>query len=481
MSPRRRRERNTLDAARRAPIEIEFELKDSRSGAPSLTVGGRLIHGLYDPVRDAQRDAVRLAKRVGRSGGIALIGSGLDLLPRALREQGVRDLIVYEPFSRLREALADALAGPRTELCTLDELEARLRRRPAHVVVHPGYDELVHFEQRFALRALRRGLGGRRREESVASERSFASLARLPRLRTLSSLEGCLAGRSVVIAAGGPSLETVLPQIARAGAIVLAAPQALDRLLGAGVRVDFVVSPDPGDWLTPVLGPEGAPFGALLADTSTHPDVLDRCPERCFLFQLRSAHLHHEAWVRAGLPILEEPVLTVAETALELALELGARRVLLAGVDLDAPNPLYGSPFRAANLRGELVPTNRVYFHAARYLSHRLPRLPDLEVRRVGQGLAIDAALPLEPQQAEEWLRDAACEARGAPVLPSADPGAERLRREVRGWLRDEPPPTTTERVAPIHDAWAGFEPMTPAEVAARWRVLRRALAAPAP
>lgn len=471
-----------MEAVAHALPEIEFELKTARSGDPSLSIGGRLVHGLYDPERDARRDAARLVGRAGRDAPIALLGAGLGLLPRAIRSLGVRDLLVFEPFPRLWGALPKALRGPRPDAFTPAELAAALQRRPANVVVHPGYEDLVRFEQRFAHWALRRRLGAHVRGEFVGSERSFAALQRLPRLRTLPSLEGCLRGRSVVIASGGPSLDEVVPVLARAGSVVLAAPQALDRLIAAGVRVDFVVSPDPGDWLTPVLGPRGAPFGALLADTSTHPEILDRCPERCFLFQLRSRHLHQLAWERAGLPVVDEPMLTVSETAFHLARQLGAQRVLLAGVDFDAPNPLYGSPFRARTLRNELAPTNRTYFHAARYLSHLLPSLPDVAVGRVGNGLFIDGARPLGPDDVEAWLREDGPQAGVPPALPMSDRGAERLRVEVERWLNQDPPMTTERYVTPIrHEAWAGFEPMTPTQVAVRWRSLREGFARGAP
>ena len=449
--------------------ELEARVAPSRAGPPTLQLGGRHVHSPYDPEREGAEGARALRAEAAAAGasGIALVGAGLGHLAERLGSRA----LVWEPFRGVFQEM-----GPNLRVVHEPaEFAAALRDHGprTHLAVHPGYAELTGFEQRYALRALRRLRGSAPHEPAIASRRALAALARLPRLAPLAALGPCLRGKTAIVASGGPSLDAALPALsaARDAAVVLAAPQALRRLLAAGLRPDFVVHPDPADLLGRELGPEGAPFGALLADTSAHPAVLDRAPEKTFLFHLRTPQLVERAWRRARLDVIDEPFVTVTETAVWLARALGARRVLLAGGDFASDATGYGAPFRARGVRDDFVPTNPVYFHGARHLAALLAADEGFEVARTGTGVAVPGARALGPHELGAWL----ARGEGGRVhLPRS--GHVPLAEAVRSVLSEAPPPAGPGALLPKSEPWLDFAPLEGKALEGAWGRTRRAL-----
>ena len=288
------------------------------------------------------------------------------------------------------------------------------------------------------------------------------------------------AGRTAVCVAPGPSLDdAALAVLARRqGGVVVAALQALRRLQEAGVRVDLVVASDPHD-MTRHLEGTTDDFGALLLDTSVRPDLLDRWPEKTVLFHLRTPHLHGVAWERAGLPVIDEPVMTVAETSLCLAHQLGAARFALVGVDLCGEADRYAQHrLRTTDARGAEVVTNTHYLAASRYLSWRCPRLEaeGRPVLRLGRGLPVAGTVPGDPEALAAWLDEET-----PPELPPADFAGSRERwRTARAVLQRAARVRAVPRGPVAHqgerEAARRFEDLQPLEPPERNRALAQAL-----
>lgn len=391
--------------------EIEWRCEEARSGEPTLRLGGRQVHSRHDPRREAEGLALRAAEAIRRRRAQlwVLVGCGLGYLPEALAKRVETPGLIWDPFPETSARLPLRWTGPDARVRvvhTAQAFESALRERvapsaPVHVEVHPGYEKIARFESRFVAWALRRGLPGLARlraEDALVSPRTMEALARLPWRRSVADLGRSLEGRSAIIVAPGPSLEAALPALReRRGGVVIAAAQALRRLAEAGVRVEAAIVSDPRDYSEYLDGLE-APCDLLLADSSAHPRVVDRWPERTVLFHIRTPQLHQVAWEAAGGESLDEPFVTVSEAALVLAHRLGATRLFLVGVDLAHDGGRYAVRVQARDALGRAVWTNATYLHAARYLGWLCPRLSaeGCEIHRPLAGLSIPGTRPLE-------------------------------------------------------------------------------------
>jgi uncharacterized Rossmann fold enzyme len=440
--------------------EIDWEWEEARSGEPTLRLGGRQVHSRYDPRQEAEGLAERAAALIGRRRAQlwVLVGRGLGYFPEALAKRVETPGLVWDPFPETSARLPLRWTrDARVEVVhTAAAFEAALRQRvaataPVHVEVHPGYEKIACFEARFVAWLLRRRLPNPVRlsaEDAVVSPRALEALARLPQRRSVGELGRALAGHSALVVAPGPSLEAALPALReRRGGVVIAAVQALRRLAEAGVRVDAGIVTDPRDYSEYLEAPH--PPELLFADSSAHPSVVDRWPERTVLFHIRTHQLHQVAWEDAEGECLDEPFVTVSEAAVVLARQLGAERLFLLGVDLAHDEGRYAVRMRSRDALGRVVWTNATYLHAARYLGWLCPRLAaqGFEIRRPSEGLAIPGTLPVEPTALGEALASEAPFAwPPAPPLPSR----RRLRSAVRALeaaARSDGPPASARRL----------------------------------
>ncbi len=430
----------------RSAAEIEWEVVTSRAGEPTLKLGGRFVHSEYAPQREAEGLAERVAAelRERKAELFVQIGAGLGYFNRALAQHSQVPVLLWDPFPEVSRAVGAAMGtalgiaetvkgaaphsvagvvervapqtwGERVRLVhDAEALDAALKESPGarrpHLWVHPGYQELARFPSRYALRALQRERPKLCADAAIVSRRALDFLVRFPFLHTLQNLEGCLRGHTAILVSPGPSLAAALPALrARRGGVLIAAVQALKPLAEAGVKVDFVVAPDPGEYARYLEGFEPE-FCALLADTSVKPEFLDRWPEKTFLFQLRTPHLQQVAWEKCELPFLDEPFISVSETSLVLAHQLGARRFILLGMDFAFEETRYKRlHFRAAGSDGNLVLTNFHYFHAAQYLSWLCPKLRagGCEIFRLSPGLPVRGVQAIDAEKLEPLLAPA--------------------------------------------------------------------------
>ncbi len=410
--------------------EVDWEIVRSRSGSPTLMLAGYHAHSGYDPESTADRFAAQVRSR--GSNLVVLIGSGLGYVVNALRRTTRVPLLVWEPFPMLYQQVSASgyeASGPASPESGTDRsvpqppqlvhrssefdaaLEAISCEAPVpELLVHPGYEHVARFETRYALRALRRRFAPDAQltlASAVVSRRDFAALPRFAFRPTVAELAGSLRQQTAIIASGGPSLAVGLPGLAkhRAG-VVFACPQSLTRLHQASVHTHYVVSADPKNLFKHARVPDDARYDTLLADTFSPSGMVRDRIDRTTHFHLRTRHVHSLAWAAAGLPQVDEPFLTVSETALWLAHFMGARRFILLGVDLRSTDPRYRERFRTRDSRGETVETNSHYFHAARYLSDFCARLSadGCEFFRLGPGLPITGAREIDTPHFEKML-----------------------------------------------------------------------------
>jgi len=288
----------------------------------------------------------------------------------------------------------------------------------------------------------------------------------------------------VVIASGGPSLARVLPLLQRVaeGGVLMAAPQALPTLLDAGLRCDLLVHPDPSDLLTPALAgrSEAAPFAALLADASVHPAVLDRAPERCFLFHLRSPQITELAWREAEREVLDEAWVTVSEVMFFLARQLGAHRIVLAGFDFISDTRDYGAPFEVQTASGQRACTNPVYFHAARFLDHAVKEALEsgVDVLRLGasEGLALSSLCGSPEKEAASFAiaRDGIARESAGFALPAANTGSRsKMLDAVRSLLYQSFAFESSAESRTEGAVWRDFAALPAERARGVWRQLR--------
>ena len=431
--------------------EIEWECSLARSRAPSLRVGQRAVHSAYDPVREARQLASAIQAELSRSpaGLVIQIGAGLGYLQEALAARIDLPIHIWDPFPGISAKLAaqSSALGPRVRMFhdarALDALlkEAAGKRKRPHVVIHPGYQETARFEAHYAAWSVRKhflpGLG-LSLGEALINRRALQSLLRLPYLGNVGRLRGLLKDRTAVIVSAGPSLQAALGLLkSKPRPVLFCAIQALRPLNQAGIEPDFVACPDPQDFISDAFLSGFTPrFGALLAESAVQPSLLDRFADRTHLFHLRSSMLPQIAWERAGVDVQDEPFMTVSESILMLSRYMGARRILLLGVDYHAEDPRYPVRFRTQNIDGQVCWTNSHYFHGARYMDMRCKELvgEGCELFRFSQGLPIRAATRVSLDELGALLASAAAEPRVEIPAPIPSPD---LWQECRTLLQE--------------------------------------------
>jgi hypothetical protein len=418
--------------------EIEWTIEQARTGVATLTLARRHVHSTYDPEREAQRLAQQVVEqaKAARHNTLILIGTGLGYVTRKITANWQGPIIEWNPFTELNLEINAAIATgsqPETNLLdkagiksaarapmhveTTSEFDAALATLDAdvtrpHLWIHPGYEHVCRFEARYALRALRSLSTSKpklHRRDALVSERSVAAAAHLPFHPVVDDLKGCLDGQTAIITSAGPSVNLALPLLKQHhGGVRFACIQVLQRYAEVGAHVHFATSADLRNLFNRFAVPNDVPFDILLADSSSQPEMLADHAKRSCLYHQRTPYAHQLPWQECGLDVIDEPNVSVSETSLLLAHRMGARRFVLAGIDLDSADPRYRERFSARNLAGDAVDTNSHYYHASRYLSDYCSKLTTqgCEILRLGSGLPIAGCQSIDAQQLGEILTE---------------------------------------------------------------------------
>ena len=174
-------------------------------------------------------------------------------------------------------------------------------------------------------------------------------------------LTDAFAGLPALVAAAGPSLDSVLPHLAeiRKRCLIIAVDTSYSACLRHGVEPDFVVVVDPQYWNSRHLDRTRQEKTILVSESSTHPRVFRLLPGQMFLagsiFPL-GRYLEEASDLKGKLGAGG----SVATSAWDFARLLGARPIIMAGLDL-------GFPGRNTHYRGSFF-EERAFFTSCRFL-----------------------------------------------------------------------------------------------------------------
>ncbi|MFT4553286.1 MAG: putative Rossmann fold enzyme [Chlamydiales bacterium] len=415
--------------------EIEWKMGKDQKGQPSLLIGERSIHSLYDAEMQARASVQKILEVLQAKGSnlLILIGLGLGYLPRAFHQEGFSQVVIWDPFPMMRKSLPVHGGEWRKDIPvvgTFQQLYQHILRRAEvgvkpELMIHPGYEPYCQMEFRQAYQSLRTIFGSGvedNKQNTVISPRSLESIVSIPFYQRLSSLKNICASEEAILVGAGPSLKRCLPYLKeRKGGILFAALQALPILQKEGVKVHFVVVADP-QGLSGIIEECTPEFNALLAEGAAHPSTLEWCSEKTYLFNIRSDHLHQHIWDRDEDSEVNGPLATVSETQLHLAITLGFRTMLLVGMDFcwteqrythrspgapkDDPKELHvrEASFRVPTISGEMAETEAMYFHGSRYLNYICSQLSknNVQFMQYTEGLSIDVAKQIAPEEIQQ-------------------------------------------------------------------------------
>ncbi|MFT4553190.1 MAG: hypothetical protein ACI9S8_001826 [Chlamydiales bacterium] len=412
--------------------EIEWKVIEDSLGRPSLSIGHRAIHSTYDAEGQATRWAKSIISATVEKGcnSIVLLGLGMGYLPRALYNEGFKDVIVWDPFPKMRQHIpyhggewkdVIPVASSFDTLTQFIHKQAKPNTKP-YVVIHPGYNHYCDLEYRQILQFLQgtfRVSPESKLDKIVVSHRALESITLTPFFPLIDSLRGHFDDEKAILVSAGPSLKPCLPFLReRKEGILFAAVQAVPLLQRAGIKINYVVISDPQD-LRGMLTDCTLDFDGLIAEAAVHPTTLEWCPEKTYLFNLPSDHLHRYIWPPFRGTNIRAPISTVSETQVLLSLTLNFQSLLMFGMDFCWKQERYSyrSPlslsdrsrekyFRVATINGDIGETERSYFHASRYLNFICERVGqgNYTFFQHTEGLPISTAQQISPEEIPQIL-----------------------------------------------------------------------------
>ncbi|SIQ05847.1 Uncharacterized conserved protein [Alkalispirochaeta americana] len=350
--------------------EETFSLQPTRSGEMTLLWEGRFLHSSVAPRREARRLAERVLQEAPDA--LVILGIGLGYHLEELRRQAPSlPVALVEPSRELLD-LSISHNGQtwwetyRPDLITtpenLEDLTLHLNQwgsyTPALVVLQ-GVARHCPGEEQNLRETLRRYQ--KRREVNRNTLRRFGKLWVRNTLRNLASsgrtwgnsgkspsegiwpgiddLAGSLPGVPAIICGAGPSLDTVLPNLAilQERCLIIAVDTALKVLQREGIHAHCAVVADPQYWNTRHLDNINSREKTIVvAEPATHPRIFRLWGGAgvlaASLFPLGSFIDH-----RLGRTQKLGAGGSVATSAWDLARLMGAREIYLAGIDLGFP------------------------------------------------------------------------------------------------------------------------------------------------
>ncbi|WP_018525978.1 motility associated factor glycosyltransferase family protein [Alkalispirochaeta alkalica] len=336
-------------------------LEPTRSGEMTLRWQGRLLHSSVAPRREARRLAERILQDAPDA--LVILGIGLGYHLEELRLQAPSlPVALVEPSQELLDLAISHTGqtwwdryGP--DLVTtpdaLEDITLHLNRwgayNPALVVLQGVARHCPREEQHLKETLLRYR---KRREVNRNTLRRFGRLWVRNTLRNLAcsagaggtwpgidGLAGIASGVPAIVCGAGPSLDTILSDLAvlQEQCLIIAVDTALKVLQREGIHPHCAVVADPQYWNTRHLDNLPSRERTLVvAEPATHPRVFRLWDGpgalAASLFPL-GAFIDH----RLGRTRKLGAGGSVATSAWDLARFMGAREIYLAGIDLGFP------------------------------------------------------------------------------------------------------------------------------------------------
>lgn len=331
-----------------------LQVLPTASGHPTLSVNGTLVHSSRDP----QREAERLAQAYPKDQSLVLFGFGLGYLAEAIHKKNPdrciiiverhksiimsalenRDLSVLFLKGQLMFLVGGSGQAIIQSLGVLDAVPVLVKTRALVEQDQDWYDAVETFIQNWK----------NQKEINEATRKRFArrwtrNLAlnahKLAMTPDINFLKNIAADLPVLIAAGGPSLDSVLaklPQLAER-CIIIAVDTSVRAILRNGIHPDFIVSVDPQYWNSRHLDYCSSARSCLISETAVYPSVL-RLPFRQCFFYKSSFSLGAFLENRVGITGSLGAGGSVACAAWDFARFIGARSIWTAGLDLAYPD-----------------------------------------------------------------------------------------------------------------------------------------------
>lgn len=259
----------------------------------------------------------------------------------------------------------------------LEVLDARPLRFSPVARADEGY--YSRFFQEFArnLEYFRKLLGTNVVSAGRWQENTLANARRLVAAPDLSGWEGKFAGRSLILAAAGPSLDESLEFVRRHAedCVVVAVNSSYRALRRAGIVPHFALAADPLQWVD--RGFEGVETDGtvLLCPFIVYPAVPQRFGRRICTWSENSVlatHLRRAVGLGPGSGVLEHG--TVSACVFDVARVFGCRRILFVGQDMAARAD--GQSHAADSFYSDLR-ANQVALKRCRWLpGNTLPEVP---------------------------------------------------------------------------------------------------------
>ncbi len=328
------------------------ELFTARSGAPSLKVNGVALNSPYDPQREAERF---VQETIGseRPSLVIVLGECVGHVVDALARHCPGVLLIAAVYSAEIAAAAElrgvscwhpgsGLAFDEFLRSHLEELQIeglRVVEWPPSARAFPQVSRSANEAVRQVIQELNGSFVTTVAAGRLWMRNCVANFVHVPKV-----LSGplCPAGRPVLIAAPGPSLEEALPLLAgiRPRVELWALPSSCPALQEAGLEPDLIVMTDPGFYAMYHLY-AAAPRCAVAMPLSAARGCWD-LPTRPPVVLLEQPFLAERALLEAAGVTAPRvaPHGTVAATAIDLALASTPGPVILAGLDMAARDVL---------------------------------------------------------------------------------------------------------------------------------------------
>ncbi len=283
----------------------EIEVHTARTGEPSLSTKGVLLHSRHDPRREAGRFVERSG--VGPGDSVLLYGFGLGYQAEALAEVVGDDgqLVVLELNRAVLSAafhtrdLSDLLTRPNVWLVTAEsetdaaaafhdllvgvfgaappERQRVLIHTPLLSVVPEGYERIVN-----ALEVIQVERSAATVHRGRSQENLIGNLDAIAGSPGVADVLPVLDGQPAFLVSAGPSLDEALPHLAELQdrAWIVTVDTVYEALCRAGVAPDFVVSVDPQAASVEHFSFEAGLPGALIFLPTSAREVVARFPGR---------------------------------------------------------------------------------------------------------------------------------------------------------------------------------------------------------
>jgi hypothetical protein len=350
-----------LSTATTAPFEA-IPTAGLAADSNCVRVGGLQLGSAHNPRAEALLQASRIPEA---SASATVYGLGLGALAQVLLQrpamQALRVVLLDPGVTKVGLAFADQrswLQDSRLELVLADA---------NHTIEEPfaALPPAIQLAQESCL-PLRDALGSELQQEFIQAQVSERSQmladhireneSRVARDADVAELFGRASGGQVLVVGPGPTLADQFEVITRlrAGAPLIAISTALPSLLGAGIVPDLVVMIDL--FSVHVIGPQDEAKMAqvpLVYSPEVQGETIDAWPGPRF-----AAYFDRPRYddLRARLPRSNLWMSgTVAHCAVDLAVLLGAREVVLFGLDFAYPG---GSSHAPGNLDRQILEAN---------------------------------------------------------------------------------------------------------------------------